>query len=92
MEIMNEIRNELLKRTEVQFVIQSDSNPGFENSKKAVAEKFRVSEDNIAVKFVKSNFGTHDFFVEAFVYDSPKDKERIEQKKKEKKAKAGAAK
>ena len=86
------MRNDLLKRTEVQFVIKADSNPGFENSRKAIAEKFRVNEDNVAVKFVKSNFGAHDFFVEAFVYDSKEDKERIEPKKKEKKAKPGAAK
>ncbi|MFH1802010.1 MAG: hypothetical protein ABH864_01000 [archaeon] len=89
MEILNETKNELLKRKELLVSLASESNPGFEGSRKSIAEKFKAELDNITVKYIKNNFGTNEFLVEAFIYESIKDKERIEPKIKPKK-KAGA--
>lgn len=88
MEIAKEQKNALLKRKEILFTIESDANPGFNASRKSLADKMKVSEDTIAVKYVKNNFGEHTFTVEAFVYDTKEDKERIEPKVKPKKGAA----
>ncbi len=79
-------KNNLLKRREVKLVIESDSNPGYENSKKLIAKQFKTEEENIAVKNVKSKFGRKTFLIDAFIYDSAKDKESMEPKPKVKKA------
>jgi ribosomal protein S24E len=85
MKILKEIKNDLLKRKEIQFVIESEKNPGLEGSKKVLIEKIKSPEENIVVKFVKSKFGTQEFLVEAFVYNSKEDKEKVEPKIKSKK-------
>lgn len=85
MEILNETKNNLLKRTELQLKVPSKINPGFEQSKKSISEKFKAELDNIAVKRVINNFGTNEFLIEAFIYESLADKERIEPKLKAKK-------
>ena len=85
MKIINDVRNDLLKRREVGFIIEDKSNPGFTSSLKLVSEKFKSEEDRIALKAVKSKFGRDTFLIESFIYDSKEDKERIEPKKKEKK-------
>lgn len=86
MEMLNNVRNDLLKRREVQFALESEKNPGFDSCKKMLAEKFKVGEDNISMKFVRSNFGARNFLVEAFIYDSHEGKKKIEPKQKAKKA------
>lgn len=88
---MNDIKNNLLKRREIKFLIESEANPGFANATKMVADKFKAEEDKIVVKAVKSKFGRKTFLIDAFVYDSIKDKEFIEPKKKVKKAAGDAA-
>jgi len=89
MEIKFDFWNELLRRREVQFAFQSENNPGFDNSRKILAEKFSINEDNISIKFVRSNFGERSFLVEAFIYDSNEGKKKIEPKRKVKKAGGG---
>ena len=86
MKVIREFKNELLKRKEVEFVIVAEKNPGFEGAMKALTDKFKVSEDHIALKYVKNNFGKKEFVVEGFVYNSKEDKERTERKPKVKKA------
>jgi ribosomal protein S24E len=90
MEIDKDFRNELLKRREVGFAFSAEKNPGSDFARKKVAEKFKVGEEKIAVKLLKNNFGSNDFLVEAFVYDSANDLLMIEPKKKEKKGAGGA--
>ena len=91
MKIIKEIKNDLLKRKEIRFVVESEKNPGIEGSKKILIEKIKSPEENIAIKFVKSKFGSQEFLVEAFVYDSKEDKEKIEPKVKGKKKVEGTA-
>lgn len=90
MEILTENKNELLKRKEIIASLPSDSNPGFENSKQHISDKFKAQLENIAIKSVRNNFGTNNFLIEAFIYESVKDKERIEPKAKAKKAQGAA--
>jgi len=88
MEIIQQFRNDLLKRNEIKGIIKSNGNLGYENAMKTVVEKLKTTEENIVLKNVKSKFGRDTFLIEALIYDSVEDKENIEPKKKEKK-KAG---
>jgi ribosomal protein S24E len=88
MEVIHDFRNDLLKRREVKMVVEAESNPGFADAMKIIAEKFKSVEDVIKVNNVKSKFGRNTFLVDSFIYDSLEDRERIEPKPKEKKAKA----
>jgi ribosomal protein S24E len=85
MNVVKEFENDLLKRKEVVVTLESESNPGFERSVKEVAGHFKVDESEVVVRRVGSSFGNDEFVVEAFVYDSAEQKDKIEPKKKEKK-------
>lgn len=92
MKIMKEFRNNLLKRREITAIIDSKNNPGYETSINNLTEQFKVEKDLVVIKSLRSKFGQNSFLVEAYIYDSIQDKERIEPKKKEKKSKAGEVK
>ena len=85
MKIIKDFRNELLRRREAKLLITADKNPGIATSLKAIAEHFKVGEELIVVKALKSKFGRDSFLIDSFIYDSVSDKERIEPRKKEKK-------
>jgi len=71
MEIKKETKNELLKRKEVSFIIESDKNPSFADMKKLTSEKFSKPEENIDVYGIQGKFGRKTFLIKANVYDSP---------------------
>ncbi len=85
MEIKKEFENKLLKRKEVEVTLVSEKNPGNVEVIKNIIEKFKTTADNITVKSIKNRFGSHEFLIEAFIYDSKSDKDRIEPRKKQKK-------
>jgi len=90
MKIVNEFKNDLLKRKEIQFSIGAEKNPGFEGAMKALVDEFKVSEDSVVVKNIKNNFGKKEFFVEAFIYNTKEDKVSTERRVKVKKTDAVA--
>ncbi len=81
-QIRKNLRNELLKRKEIEIVIERVSNPGFENSKRLIVEKFKAPAENIVIKNVKSEFGRREFVIDAFIYDSQDILKKIEPTKK----------
>ena len=81
---MNEIKNKLMKRNEIELVIESASNPGFAHAIKEVAKHSKASEEQIVVKRISSSFGRNKFKIEANIYESAKDKIQLEPRKKEK--------
>ena len=85
MNTIKNFRNELLKRNEVKVVVTAEKNPGLANAGKMIAEQFKSKEENVVVKELKSKFGRDSFLIDAFIYDSQEQKNRIEPKKKEKK-------
>ena len=86
MEIIVDKKNELLKRRELKVVINVDSNPGYAGASKVISEEFKSPEENVVIKTLKSKFGRDTFLIDAFIYDSLEDKNKIEPKPKEKKA------
>mgnify|MGYP001583543943 CR=1 FL=1 len=89
MKITSKSHNKMLKRHEIDAVVNSHKNPGFESVKNDIANDLNVNSDMIVVKEVMGSFGKHEFKIKAFIYESVKDKEMIEPKKKVKKTEAG---
>jgi ribosomal protein S24E len=71
-----------MKRREVQIVVGAESNPGFANSAKIVAEKFKSDENTVRVNNVKGRFGAKEFTIDAYIYSSEAEKVASERKKK----------
>lgn len=84
---LKQFQNSILKRNEIEYTIEAQSNPGFQKATELIAAELKVAPDTIALKAVRGNFGTNTFLIEAFIYDTAQDKERIEPKKKMKKEK-----
>lgn len=83
METIRDFDNRLLNRREVSLMIKSNTNPGFENSLKSIVEKFEAAEELIVVNNIYGKFGSNEFVIEAFIYSSPEDKNKLEKRKKE---------
>ena len=79
METTKNIKNDLLKRKEISFILESDKNPGFDNARKKIAEDFKKDEEAIDVYGVKGSFGSSKFKVDAYVYDSKEDLKKAKQ-------------
>jgi len=84
MNIKKEFKNNLLKRIELEFDYESDSNPGYEGVKKVVSEKYKADEGLIVVKKVSGNFGSNEFNVIVFIYENSDAMKKAEPKPKEK--------
>ena len=94
MEVVKDIKNDLLKRREVKVIIHNSGNPGFAGAEKVVDEKFKANPEVTIINNVKSKFGRDTFLIDAFIYDSVEDKNRlhvIEEKKEEESAQASTS-
>jgi ribosomal protein S24E len=89
MKVTTQTKNKLLKRDEVVASLVAQGNPGFSKARTLLASTLNVSEERIALQTLKSHFGSNEFTIEAYVYDSVADKERIEPKPKAPKKKEG---
>jgi len=83
--MLKDLNNKLLNRREVKIIVNSSSNPGFANATKIIAEQCKAKEELICVKEVKSKFGRDTFLIDAMIYNSLDDKDKIERKPKPKK-------
>jgi len=81
MRIIKNLRNDLLKREEIVVGIVSDKNPGFDEVRKKISEKFSKPEENVNVYNIISNFGKKAFTIKANIYDSEKDLENMKKLK-----------
>jgi ribosomal protein S24E len=77
MEIKQDKRNDLLNRQEVIADLEAEKNPGFDEARKKLAEHFSKPEENIDVYGLKGSFGKNVFRINAFIYDSKKDLDRM---------------
>jgi len=72
--IINQKKNPFLNREELVMELVSNSTP----SKDSVVEAIGKDKELVVVKKISSGFGTNKFGAEAFVYDSKKDREKVE--------------
>ena len=85
MNTIKDFRNNLLKRKEIVFSVDSESNPGYAKMQQECANHFKIEPERVVVKKVWNNFGSKKFFAEVFLYDSVSDKDGTEVKPKVKK-------
>jgi ribosomal protein S24E len=87
MEIIKDFKNNLLKRREMQVSKDYNSNPGIEHSKNELSLKFKVEQNLILIKKLYNSFGTKNFIIDFYIYDTVEDLNRFEPKKKKEKNK-----
>ncbi len=92
MKVLKDFNNELIHRRELSFIIQSQSNPGFQKVYSIVSEHFKANIEIIVIKKIAGNFGSRDFLIDAYIYNSVEDKNRFEPKAKQKKESKDGAK
>ena len=92
LENKKEIRNELMKRKEIQLIKDAEKTPSFAEASKMISEECKAPEENIMVEGIKGKFGSNTFLVKASVYDTKELKdESFKRLTKPKKAAPGAA-
>ncbi len=77
----------LLGRKAVEHEVQFEKvTPSNTDARKIMAAHFKVNEEVVAVRHIYTAYGTHKAEIHAYIYDSKKDFDTFEPKKKEKKA------
>ena len=85
MKVLTDFNNILLHRRDVVLMMDSPSNPGADNVKKAVAEHYKVAPECVVVLGIHGGFGISVFRIEARVYESADKLQMVEPKPKVKK-------
>lgn len=82
MNITTDVKNVLLQRRELTLTHPSASNPGYDTVLKVLAEKMGSTDDVVVIKRLTNAYGSSDFLIEAFVYDSAEARQKFEPKPK----------
>ncbi len=77
MEFKKNIKNSLMNRQEISFLVEAEKNPGFGEMKKKISEELKKDEDVIDVYGVSGKFGRSTFLVKANIYETKKDFDSI---------------
>lgn len=86
--VTEEKENPLFNRKEIFFEVQADVTPSRLETSKFVSDKLSAPIENIKIKSINGKFGSNIFSGRVFIYNSEKDKDRVEiKKKKDKKMK-----
>ena len=91
MKSLNKTRNDLLKRDEISLALEHTSTPSMAEATKLLSENLKVAAEMVVVKDIRNKYGSREFIVRAFVYDSADGKQKVEPRPKEKKSAAGGA-
>jgi ribosomal protein S24E len=77
MEQTKNIKNALMKRHEVSYIVEESKNPNFPEMKQKISAEMKKPEENIDVYSIQGKFGRETFLVKAYVYDSKEDFDAI---------------
>lgn len=80
--IISEKPNPLFNRKEIQLSAESEVTPSYVDLTKLLIEKFSSSAEKIKIKEILGKFGSKEFNLRVFIYDSKEDKEAVEKKSK----------
>ena len=82
LEIIKQNENTLFKRKEIQFSLEAETTPSEKEMIDLISEKFSTKAENISMKGIHGGFGSNTFTINANIYDSPEEKQAVENKKK----------
>ncbi|MFC1682057.1 hypothetical protein ACFL0X_00380 [Nanoarchaeota archaeon] len=80
--IISEKENPLFNRKEIKATIDAEATPSRIETTKLISEKFSTQPETIKIKTILSRFGSKTFTVNANIYTSREEKDKIELKKK----------
>jgi ribosomal protein S24E len=80
--ILKETENKLFNRREIKATMHSEISPSHEEVGKLLSEKFKTTPEKIKIKNIKGKFGVKVFTISANIYNSKKEKDELELKKK----------
>jgi len=80
--IISDIENPLFGRREIEGEIKGEITPSRADVAKLLSEKFSVPVENIKIRTILGKFGLKIFVINANIYSSKEDKDKIEIKKK----------
>jgi len=80
LKILKETPNQIFKRKEIIFEVESNIAPSREEIRKNLAKKISKDENTIIIKEIRGNFGSKRFNIISRVYDSREELEDIEAK------------
>lgn len=75
---LHEKENSLFNRKEIIFSMSSEKTPTKKEMQKLIAEKFSKEPEIVKVNHIYGKFGSRNFEIHAFVYNSKKDYEKAE--------------
>ncbi len=81
-QITEEKENPLFKRKEIKGISKSEKIPSRIETMRFLSDKFSTNPENIKIKKISGGFGTRISNIEANIYSSKKDKDKIELTKK----------
>lgn len=82
--VLEEKENSLLNRLEVKLVVEADKNPSKAEAVKITSEKFKTSEELVAVHGIKGKFGRNTFLISANIYKTKEEMALVEPRIKQK--------
>ena len=82
LKIIIDNKNALFNRTEIEGEIKAEITPSRTEVRKALAEKYSISEDTIKIRTIKGAYGSQVFLLVGNIYKSKADKESVEHAKK----------
>jgi ribosomal protein S24E len=80
--LINKIKNELFERLEVVATVEAKITPNHEEVEALISKEFKTAVENIKLKGIKGRFGSHTFTITANIYNSEREKNALELKKK----------
>ncbi len=86
LKITKEFENPLFKRKEVIASIGAEVVPRLSEAAEMISKKFSTPVEAIKIKKVSGRFGSKNFDIEAHIYSSKQEKDKIEVKTKQEKA------
>lgn len=75
---LKENQNILLKRKEVEFVVEANTSLSKVDAAKLVAEKYHSNPENVRIKKIDGKFGQRKFVITANIYNNSKDRDATE--------------
>ncbi len=83
--ILNKKENPLFNRKEIDISVKNNITPKIYEAEEFISKEFSVAPENVKIKKIKGQFGSRTFVINANIYSSKEEKEKIEPKSKKEK-------
>ena len=80
--ILNEKENPFFNRKEIEISIETEVTPKIKEAEEFISKKVSTSPENVKIKKIKGQFGSKEFIINANVYSTKEEKEKVESKSK----------